>query len=359
MNSEVEKRLNRLEAELSAVRRQNAMLRLLMVLAFAAWFLIGPAASPKPPAKVSDPIRTTKLEIVDANGRTRLVLDTALLGGPRIGMLGSDGKPRLTLAAGESSSALVLRDENGHKRAELSALTDGPKFILASPDGAKKIEANVGGWSPSFSLADTDSETEVLISTTTFIEPDSKKIHSWPEVTLRKKDRTMRLTDHQLEVFDWIWSKGKTTWPSGGEKRDLEKILTPISLSVDDSDLPSLTFRDANYISRLLMFLAQDGVPVLNFTDADDKARLSLGSSTVHGPYFEMFDAKGNVRVLTGLADDEAPYLDFFDSDRGLRLALGETKLKATQTGTGIIRSESSVVLFDKDGKVIFEAPKD
>ena len=54
---------------------------------------------------------------------------------------------------------------------------------------------------------------------------------------------------------------------------------------------------------------------------------------------------------------DGSPHLDLFDNDGKLRAALGVTDLQITRTGASEKTAPSSLTLFDKEGKVIWQSP--
>jgi len=58
-----------------------------------------------------------------------------------------------------------------------------------------------------------------------------------------------------------------------------------------------------------------------------------------------------------GMTEDSVPALELMDRDGNLRAALGATSLHAVRTDEVRMRPESSLVLFDKDGKVMWKAP--
>jgi hypothetical protein len=57
------------------------------------------------------------------------------------------------------------------------------------------------------------------------------------------------------------------------------------------------------------------------------------------------------------VADDGTPSLFLRDEAGNMRAALGVRSLEDLKTGEMQIRPESSLVLFDKDGKTIWQAP--
>ena len=55
----------------------------------------------------------------------------------------------------------------------------------------------------------------------------------------------------------------------------------------------------------------------------------------------------------------DGPRLHLYDEADNLRAALGSISLQISETGMVIKRSPSSLVLFDKEGKVIWRTPQD
>lgn len=153
----IQERLNRLEAPPGGggVRRPNAGLRLAVVLTFAVWFLVGPSApAPKPPAKTSDPIRTTELEIVDATGKTRMALKMDENSAPTLMMFDEKAHLRASLTVFTKGPVLGLFDETGIPRALVSMLTDGPQFGLSDGKGNPRVTLTVSTDLPALSLWD-------------------------------------------------------------------------------------------------------------------------------------------------------------------------------------------------------------
>ncbi len=96
----------------------------------------------------------------------------------------------------------------------------------------------------------------------------------------------------------------------------------------------------------------------------DEKSgRATLSIHKPGGPTLTFYDAKGKERFYLSLLEDK-PTLHLYDKKGKLRAALGSTSLKITRPGVGggkaeteEKRPESSLVLFDKDEKVIWKAP--
>ncbi len=64
-----------------------------------------------------------------------------------------------------------------------------------------------------------------------------------------------------------------------------------------------------------------------------------------------------NFRLIGGLDADGNPSIELYDKNRTNRLAIGTTELEYLATGSTEIRSEGSIVIFGKDGKVIRQMP--
>ena len=104
------------------------------------------------------------------------------------------------------------------------------------------------------------------------------------------------------------------------------------------------------------------------------RAKLEVVNETV---VFGVHDEDGTVRASLAMVKSGAPSLSLYDKDGNTRAILGYTELETTRTltkledtSTGMVmkyettrtgkitkRAESSLVLFGKDGKVIWQAP--
>jgi len=87
--------------------------------------------------------------------------------------------------------------------------------------------------------------------------------------------------------------------------------------------------------------------------------RVDLIVSDDSAPTLTMDDAAGRTRVDVSITGDSGPALNLSDKDGKLRAAFGSTALEVTKTGATEQTAESSLVLFDKKGKVMFRAPTD
>lgn len=82
----------------------------------------------------------------------------------------------------------------------------------------------------------------------------------------------------------------------------------------------------------------------------------ALSTSPESGePFLVLYGKDGKYRALLELAGD-SPRLILRDSDSKTRVVLGSTELTTTK-GAVRKRPESSLVMFNKDGKLIWSAP--
>jgi hypothetical protein len=86
-------------------------------------------------------------------------------------------------------------------------------------------------------------------------------------------------------------------------------------------------------------------------------AVLSHGTGEPGGPVLALSDAAGKTRAIVSLTKDNAPYLGLWDKNGTASAVLGATSLQTIKTEGVRMRPESSLMLFDKDGKVMWKVP--
>lgn len=135
-----------------------------------------------------------------------------------------------------------------------------------------------------------------------------------------------------------------------------------VSVLADGS--ANLVFRDKTNIARVGLTHWKDGKTTFLLTDKDQPrfglaltadGSLSLNVYEHGGLYF--WDKAGESRLVLGVLSDGLPHLTLLDKAGVIRAALGSTSLETEQTGVVEQRPESSIVLFDKAGNVIWSAP--
>jgi hypothetical protein len=119
---------------------------------------------------------------------------------------------------------------------------------------------------------------------------------------------------------------------------------------------------------RAVLVAGSKGDISINFYDRYDENRATLGLSSEGQPVLKLFDQgslefadkNGQIRVRVDVAYDGSPSLRLYDEDGRSRAALGCVSLETADTArTGSVekRAESSLVLSDKQGKVMWSAP--
>jgi hypothetical protein len=117
-------------------------------------------------------------------------------------------------------------------------------------------------------------------------------------------------------------------------------------------DIPFLNLSHENGEASLSLL---DG-PRLTITDKSAKTggHLSLYQGI---PRLQFTDKEGKSRIMIGVKTDGAPAVELYDEGEKTRATLGSASLESSRAGTVEKRSESSLVLFNKDGNVIWSAP--
>jgi hypothetical protein len=119
---------------------------------------------------------------------------------------------------------------------------------------------------------------------------------------------------------------------------------------------PALTFYDKERKPRAILGVANDGSPVLFFIDKNGKRRAGLTTSAAGSPDLKLSDKDGKPRAILGVSVEGEPSLILSDENRALAW-FGHAGLVNTRMGTVENRPASSLVLFDKEGKVLWKAP--
>lgn len=139
---------------------------------------------------------------------------------------------------------------------------------------------------------------------------------------------------------------------------------------------PSLVFSDEHGRSHVRLAMTAEG-SALSLADADGRPRIGLDVSsgrpdihlldehgtlqarlgvTADGTGLYLADERGKTRATLNLGRDGVG-LSLLDRDGTRRAALGRAETERQRDGVGERRPESSLLLFDAEGKVVWEAP--
>ncbi len=113
--------------------------------------------------------------------------------------------------------------------------------------------------------------------------------------------------------------------------------------------------RDTSGQIGAILFTVDGGSPHLEFRDKKRNLRITLGVLGDVG-HLSLFSENGNSAITLRALPDGSPHLQFYDKDGNTRAVLGSTSPRTMSIETKR-RPESSLVLFDKKGKVIWKAP--
>ena len=117
---------------------------------------------------------------------------------------------------------------------------------------------------------------------------------------------------------------------------------------------PSLILFDENGKGRAALTVVKDR-PGLILRDPNGKIRATLVVLKT-GPRLGLLDENGEFCARLAVLED-GPALDLLDENGQSRATLGCVGLTTIKDGTLTKRPESSLVLFDKEGKVTWETP--
>ena len=121
--------------------------------------------------------------------------------------------------------------------------------------------------------------------------------------------------------------------------------------------MTNLVLYDEKAEGRAVLFVAGDGEVGLGLDDSEGKNRAFLKVSKEGSPSLSLYDKDEKNRVELSVSKEGSSSLDLYDKDRKLRAVLGSISLEMIRTGAVEKTAPSSLVFFDKEGKVIFKAP--
>jgi hypothetical protein len=261
-------------------------------------------------------VRAQKFVLVDKDGNTRADLGTTV---DQVGLtlIGKGGVPHAVFTlGGDGTPSLILANNIGLPRASLTISPSGePNIILTGNKGQGSADLYISDdGMPSLAFFDTDGKARVLLETST----------------------------HGDSILAFNDKTGNS-----------QTVLKTYSKDTDEAS--SLAFFDKNVTIRTVIGFSTNIGPVFQLTDENQKASISMGMPD-GSPIFDLYDKNQKPRASLALKADGEPSLSLSDENRP-RAVLGNTELETPRTGTVEKRAASSLVLFDKDGKVLWSAP--
>ena len=116
-----------------------------------------------------------------------------------------------------------------------------------------------------------------------------------------------------------------------------------------------MLFVDKDGRGRLLLALQPDGSPTVSLNDSARGNTIVVAADTERAALF--FTRGARERLWLGLGSDGSPSVSLTDYQGVTRAVLGVTSLETSATGATESLAPSSLVLFDREGKLIFRAP--
>jgi hypothetical protein len=147
--------LEKLERELTAAKRRNRWLAVVLLTIGATALAVAALSAPSIPTALAqaggpvNEVRASRFVLVDENGKIRAKLFVNK-NGPVLDMLDENGKSRIGLTTNEDGPWLGLFDEDGKLRARLGVTKVGPWLGLFDEDGKTRAELFVNNnvWGP-------------------------------------------------------------------------------------------------------------------------------------------------------------------------------------------------------------------
>jgi hypothetical protein len=332
----LEKRLERVERELRwwRVGALGAVVLLLSV-----------GAAPRGPT-----LEAERLVIRDAKGTARAVLGTESVhrGWPRISVF-APGEPQESTP--QKGFGLYLYTEAGIEAAHFN-LTDGlPDLELTDQQQQAFAQIFVGGGWAHLSLS-RNEKGQAAFGAEVEAQLKGAGREKWSKDDKRWQERAPQNAGESLSLYATPAGYGIDGESNLGKAK---AYLSPTGWTVINEAASTAGAYSAGF--------SPWGVNVQN---RGDRSELLAGSLEVDGEsdktkvypgIFNLQDKAGKTRLVLGLHDDASPSIELLDKDSQARAILGQSTLERTKTGDVEQRAESSLVLFDKDGKVLWRAP--
>ena len=283
-----------------------------------------------------------------SDGRIRAAL--ALRGGQSVGLdlYDADGKARAGLdLSGEGRASLWLAPDETQTSATLT--TRGLR--LGAPDGGTSLVAASG-----MTLLDRSQKSRVAL---VLRDGDA------PALTLFDRDgKPGALVDvsaegSRLGLFYGGVVRAGIGHGRGGSQLNLfsEDGHDHATLGLMPDGSTGLLFHDRDGKQRIALGVLANDNSGLSLFDKTEKPRAGLSVMGEGSPHLELFDGTGARRAGLALSPEGLPALQL--EDRGQpRAILGAATLDGKRVGVaGKPASTSSLLLFDKDGALVFQAP--
>lgn len=121
--------------------------------------------------------------------------------------------------------------------------------------------------------------------------------------------------------------------------------------------LPGLRLRGPQGKGGILLGVQGDGTPVFGVSDSEGRPRFSLEARTDGSVNLALYAGDPHVRAIFKLDSEGQPSIQLLDRDNVPRAVLGASVIGNVRAGARGKTPESSLVLLDADGRVIWRVP--
>jgi hypothetical protein len=186
-NMTIEERLENMERELGLVKRRNRWLLSAILVLLGGLVTTGVFKTMIAPVQAQGEgtvkeIRAKRIVLEDESGQTRTEL-TVDKDGPDLRLFDESGKRRCVMGVDKEGSFLYLFDDNSKAGAGLSILKDGPTLSLFDEKGEARAGLVVRKDGSSLALYDKNGTTRFEAGKAKTMTPDGKTIE-YPESSL-------------------------------------------------------------------------------------------------------------------------------------------------------------------------------
>ncbi len=250
-----------------------------------------------------------RLERVERANRRWSRLGLLMLAGSAAALLMGQAVPgRRDLEA----QSFVLLDSTGHAQARLAMVAGGPALQLfdASGQGRAGLSVRQDGTAV-LSLSDGSGKGGATL------------------VAGATQDTALLLRDPAGQVRATLGIDGQGVALALTDRKGISRV----GIDVPEADAPRLVLQDEAGMARASLATDKTGAATLRLLDPTGRPRAGLTSPGL-GPTLTLYDPDGAPRAL-----------------------LGPVELRDPRRATVVRRPASSVILFDQDGKVLWQAP--
>ena len=132
-----------------------------------------------------------------------------------------------------------------------------------------------------------------------------------------------------------------------------------VSLALARHTDPLLSMRHTHGNNPVGLVIDREGHVRLDMFDRDSRAGFTLGMGSIGAPGFRMYDDTGVVRADLGMsATLDSPRLELYDATGRARATLGATGVLRGRSGEPETREESTLMLYNSEGTVVFESTR-